>query len=125
MNTLDRTDMVTSKVSHSDLECLFITAVEGGSNYWFEVAEGCMPKSESLSDLYEVCLECPEFQVDVFERNTFDLLGIINLERLIKGLDIMMRDYPRHYADVIEDNADAETADVYFQCVVMGEVVFG
>jgi hypothetical protein len=125
MNTLDKTDMVTSKVSHYDLECLLITAVEGGSNYWAQFSKRCLPKGEYLYDLYEVCRECPEFQVDVFEQGTTDQLGIVDLNRLLKGLEIMMRDYPWHYANVIEDNADAETADVYFQCVVMGEIVFG
>jgi len=37
----------------------------------------------------------------------------------------MKENYPEHYANAITENYDADTADVWFQLVVMDEVVFG
>jgi hypothetical protein len=37
-----------------------------------------------------------------------------------------MRDqYPRHYADLVEENDDAITGDVFLQLAVFGELIYG
>lgn len=46
-------------------------------------------------------------------------------ESIEKGLQVMADKYPRHFNDIITENDDAETADVFVQCAVLGEVVFG
>ena len=42
-----------------------------------------------------------------------------------KGLLIMKSVYPRHFGDAIAENDDATTGDVFLQCCLFGEVVFG
>jgi hypothetical protein len=49
----------------------------------------------------------------------------IDREKLRDGLEVMSRDYPRHFKDFINENDDAITADVFVQCVCFGEVVYG
>jgi hypothetical protein len=49
---------------------------------------------------------------------------VFDLASVERGLAIMARDYPRHFADIATD-ADATTADVFVQCCVLGEVVYG
>ena len=44
---------------------------------------------------------------------------------MIKGLSIMAERYPWHLRNILEDNDDAETSDVFAQCCVLGEIVFG
>lgn len=47
------------------------------------------------------------------------------LEQIRKGLDIMARDFPKHFGDIISENDDAITADVLVQCGIFGEVKYG
>ena len=44
---------------------------------------------------------------------------------LQQGLQRMARKYPRHFADFMAENDDAITGDVFLQCVVLGEVIYG
>jgi hypothetical protein len=42
-----------------------------------------------------------------------------------KGLEIMATKYARHFADLVSENDDADTHDVFLQCALFGEVVYG
>jgi hypothetical protein len=37
----------------------------------------------------------------------------------------MAADYPRHFADLVNENDDADTGDAFVQCCVFGEVIYG
>jgi hypothetical protein len=52
-------------------------------------------------------------------------LGTMDRDSLQRGLDLIAKDYPKHLADILKDNCDAETSDIFFQLSVMGEVVYG
>lgn len=41
------------------------------------------------------------------------------------GLQVMAERYPFHFANLIQDNADAETGDVLIQCALFGQIVYG
>jgi hypothetical protein len=45
--------------------------------------------------------------------------------RIKHGTELMAEKYDWHFMDVIMDNDDAVTADVWLQCVLLGEVVYG
>ena len=49
----------------------------------------------------------------------------LNGTSLQEGLKIMGDKHPRHMADFLAENEDAITGDVFVQCCVFGEVVFG
>ena len=49
----------------------------------------------------------------------------LNREKLIAGLQVMASKYPRHFANFMSENDDAETGDVYLQCCLFGEIVYG
>jgi hypothetical protein len=36
----------------------------------------------------------------------------------------MRRDYPKHFAAVMDESGDADTADALVQCVLFGRVVY-
>lgn len=42
-----------------------------------------------------------------------------------RGLDIMATRYARHFADFVSGNYDATTGDVFIQCCLLGEIVYG
>ena len=50
---------------------------------------------------------------------------ILDFKACVRGLRTMAEKYPQHFSDFMEENDDACTADVWLQCAVFGEVVFG
>ena len=49
----------------------------------------------------------------------------ITLDNIKKGLRLMKEQYPRHWADLVEEEDDAITGDVFLQLAVFGEVIYG
>ncbi len=49
----------------------------------------------------------------------------LNRESLVKGLQVMHDKCRRHFDDMINEHGDAITADVFLQCAVFGEVIYG
>lgn len=49
----------------------------------------------------------------------------ITLDNVRKGLELMRDQYPRHYADLVEENDDLITGDVWLQLAVFGELIYG
>ena len=50
---------------------------------------------------------------------------VLNLKKIKRGLTIMAKKYPKHFADFLKDDADGDTGDVFLQCCVFGEVIYG
>ena len=118
-----------------DLADLIVTAFEGGSAYWCQSAKlikfpeydpGPDPGPRySHPQVYE-----GDFQ---FEVGYDDPDGVANADgkKLIgpaemqAGLTVFAEKYPSHFADFIKEEYDAETADVFWQCVVLGDLVYG
>lgn len=49
----------------------------------------------------------------------------LTLKAVRKGLRLMKEQYPDHWTDLVEENEDAVTGDVWLQLAVFGEVVYG
>lgn len=49
----------------------------------------------------------------------------ITMDNVQKGLELMQEQYPRHYADLVEENDDAITGDVWLQLAVFGDIIYG
>ena len=49
----------------------------------------------------------------------------ITIDNVRKGLELMQEQYPRHYADLVEENDDAITGDVWLQLAVFGDIIYG
>lgn len=43
---------------------------------------------------------------------------------VIRGLSLMARKYPRHFADWIQENDDLITCDVAWQLIVYGDIIY-
>lgn len=107
------------------LKDLLCCALEGGSNYWYFI------KSFNYPNNKKVYLEFPHLDLPFLEGGSLTITAeemsekLLNLEAINKGLEIMKEKYPRHYADFITENDDAITGDVFLQCTLYGEVIFG
>lgn len=50
---------------------------------------------------------------------------IIEWKDFVEGVQIMSDKHSSHFADWVGDNADALTGDVFWQCIVLKDVVYG
>jgi hypothetical protein len=53
-------------------------------------------------------------------RMKFDL----NVASIQKGLEVMASKFPTHFGNILSENDDAGTADIFGQCVVYGDMVY-
>lgn len=49
----------------------------------------------------------------------------VDLDSIQRGLNVMAKSYPNHFANLVREDADAITGDVFLQCVCFGELIFG
>lgn len=94
---------------------LFISACEGGSNYW---CAKLTPKGRG--DAYMSMLA----GFTVVEIETAKKT-VVTSKDIQKGLELMAQKYPRHFHDFLQENEDAETADVFLQLCVFQDLIYG
>lgn len=49
----------------------------------------------------------------------------VNKDACLKGLQVMADNYNWHFKNVLSEDFDAETGDVFMQCICFGEIVYG
>ena len=127
----DFTEVITTiKIQNKKIKDLITTAFEGGSNYWacYKFPDGWKEKYISAEEIV-----FNGGNIEVFDVETDKLLGVLNQVSIRYGLQLMAncqdakgRDIPeRHFGNLLSDNEDVETADVFIQLCVMTEIVFG
>ncbi len=122
---------------------LMVTAIEGGIGYWCESVKlldqprlGKMKKpwydDESLYDHDPRSMAAALIKIEVKELDPSSKkcpsgvweVELVNMEQAF----ILMQEYGKpkgwHFRNFINENDDAETADVWFQLAVFGEVVY-
>lgn len=127
--------MFTAQVNITDytLFSLFASALEGGSNYWYMIqkSERSTKKDYDGNIDYDGEAAYPfkggALYIDDSQADSPTMKKPKKITRasLQTGLGIMAREYPKHFADLIEDNEDCITGDVFLQCCVLGEVIYG
>lgn len=126
--------MPTITISNQRREDMIVGALEGGSNYWYFLPDTAVKaikdatpemKKEPLSIRMWKAID-KGATIQIFDAdNESEKLGEINLSSVEKGEQIMADQHPYHFANLISENDDATTADVWFQCCVLSEVVYG
>lgn len=116
------------------LENIFVTAIEGGSNYWYFIpsketkkVREAVPKTEepSLSMAIFKAVYEKGVEVDVHDvENPQEKLGTISMETMEKRLDDLELNLDYGWAIESEylGDGDASSSDVCFQYIVMGDV---
>lgn len=125
---------------------LLVSALEGGSNYWYCNAHYDLPKGIEFGDFRPGGKFSPEdseyfhpLQIIPFvegcaltieDTEAVDDDGEpkkyrVDVYALKRGLEIMSKKYPSHFQDFITENDDSETGDVFLQCCVFGELIYG
>jgi len=137
-----------AEVKLEDVANLLVTAIEGGSNYWYYIVEYNKPEGVdtspdwnwagdkdpapsyiryAMTEGYSITIADMEEndELDPDDESTWGTTYKLDLKAMEAGLQIMAEKYYRHFKDFIEENYDAETADVFLQCCCFGEAVYG
>ena len=74
----------------------------------------------------EALFSNPKFEMSVYDKeNQDELLGKVTHESCKKAFKLMNEMYPDNIDNIIEENYDANDADIFFQLATMGKLVFG
>jgi hypothetical protein len=137
MEAVKVTSPVTVEVSKDQVAGLLCCAFEGGSNYWYLIDnDRCVKPPEvdpelqkSWGDFFHIAWPLSEGgSLDIVDRELPDEEQehwTLNWEACKRGLEVMARKYPRHFADFVGENDDAITGDVFLQCCLFGKLVYG
>lgn len=120
-------------IGKQETEDLIITALEGGSNYWYTFidlemvtndknAEGVFNWIMENRNAKIPVFDCEASQEDIENRSAY--LGDLSYANIMRGKKLLIADR-RHFKDLKDENWDANTADVFFQYVVLGELIYG
>lgn len=107
---------------------LITSAIEGGSNYWYiiDIERSVLTPTEYLVEQPmaggNLCIQLLNPEDGPLNGKTEWWLNRSSAE---SGLVIMATKYPKHFANWLSEDDDAETGDVFLQCALFGEVVFG
>lgn len=132
VNDIEVKDFIVLKtiISREVLENIFVTAIEGGSSYWAEIPENeievVYANSKNGKAFSERLLEAVYdngVNINIYDaENPDDILGTLSKSTMQQRLDECPYWALRQEMD---EQGDAESSDVVFQCLVMGEVIFG
>lgn len=116
---------ISIPVPVQEVKDILITALEGGSNYWYYLPDVEMAQKEEYKSLplsvkiINAVIDHGEVVpvYDVEDEN--EKLGEISRENIERGLKLYIP------GNILDGSADAGEADRLFQLIVMGEVVYG
>lgn len=129
LETLSKMKLLTDE-RRSDL---LVASLEGGSNYWcflgkdtHKIINKYQTKPQSpISVVIHTAINAGETLPIYDAEDESEKLGEINLKSILQGEFTMLEKYPEHFANILTESDDAETADVWLQLAVMNEIVYG
>ena len=120
---------VQVKVSPEIIQNTLCSAFEGGSNYWYRIEDYVKPKSLKVrSDKKQVFkhLDYPmnEGGAVIIKDMEGGKIYHLTLKQIEEGLKSMSEKHPRHFGDMLNENGDGDTGDVFLQCCLFGDTVY-
>jgi len=128
---------VNFNIEPSIIENIFVTAFEGGSNYWYNISIDDLKKIKEIYKdeeirtpssiaIFRAIME-KGCEISILDLETDEILGVLSKTSVINGLQKLINDESYQYSLFYEINGDgdATTSDVCMQFFVMGEVIFG
>ncbi len=116
-------------ITDERIEDLLTDAFEGGSNYWYIIKKYNYPPGQTRQSMgikfphVEIPLKGGSLLVGELEGDT-DYDKVLDRAAIERGLKLLAEKYPKHWADFLTENDDADTGDVFLQLALYGEVVF-
>src|SRR5947208_2364463 len=126
---------ITKEISLHDISSLLVSAFEGGSNNWYMIEKEIEPQTWEYG--YKMKPDQAAYWYHDYPLNPGGALIISDMENkkhgkmrldkaaIQKGLEIMAAKYPYHFGNFIAEEYDAITGDVFLQCCLFGDVIYG
>lgn len=144
-NAIEITYQATKKITLKDMADLLTTALEGGSGYWIDFVDIFYPKGHTSASYKEGgefedkhSYGIPVYNVWMYDGGYLKIhtedevdnkkVFVFDMKAIKKGFELMSKGKAtpiRHWNDFVNDNYDADTADVFLQLALFGEVIFG
>jgi len=126
---------ITKQIPTEILENVFVTALEGGSNYWYYLPDESVAKIRkvaprntnpfvSLAIVKAILDHGVEVGINDAE-NEDDEIGVISLKTLLEWLQKLADEMPDAFNAELNEEGDAETSDIWMQYMTLGEIVYG
>jgi len=117
---------VQVQIDHQRIEDLLAGAFEGGSNYWCRVEELVRGPEQTKNESRYIDYLISSGSIllrDVEDEEETE--WVLDMNRTRNGLARLALDEERHWDDFQKENDDADTADIFLQLCLFGEVVYG
>lgn len=132
-NTEHKQLMVMLPITSRTMEDLFVTALEGGSNHWCQISDkSCDAVREavptgSFSEATWKAISEFDVKVRIYDVESGETLGVLTHELITERMAAMHNDKTvlNRMVNILHEEYDADDADVVFQYLLMGEIVFG
>jgi len=126
------TILVEVEITKERIGDMIVGALEGGSNYWYWIPENeakkiyAVTKSGAFSERILEYVWGNRRVVAIHDAEDPDeKLGEFSFANIKKGLKLMAKEQSEHFGDMQSESDDATTADVLFQFITLGELVYG
>jgi len=124
---------VIVEVSAEKVRDQICVAFEGGSNYWLQEADLVQADIKPTEKPWYSCPKLFEGKYQIAlkyddpkkDEGNGEGRKTINQDDVQKGMFAMANKSPRHFADLLNEEGDTITADVFFQYILFGEVIYG
>lgn len=125
---------IRQEIPRSVLENVIVTAIEGGSNYWYylsdstvELIRKAVPTEPYLSIALTKAILDHNVIVPINDAVDDLVVGYLSNETIQYRLSKLSKDSGLKWCldAELSDSGDAETSDVVFQFLTMGEYVYG
>lgn len=125
------------KVSYDEVASLLCCAMEGGIGYWARVEQYIDPPvSPVLTDYFSDGLwteylykhnQYPliEEAAVIISEIDDDTIHRLDLAAIQRGLELMAKDFPKHFGDFVAGDSDANTGDTLVQLALFGQIKYG
>lgn len=112
---------VRTHIKLEDIENLLDSASRG-SSYWSDSEKlGYESYVKKVVSESESGIDIEDFEAE--KKNPQH--HILDLSKIKKGLTVMAKKQPQDFADFIKGDYDQNTGDVFLQCCLFGEVIYG
>ena len=121
------------EISYDLFEGILVTALESGSKYWYSFIEleytTNLDKDKFANDSGAIRIAkmvwYDHINLRVMDAKDYDkFLGEVNLLSIETAFAIIRSQYPEIYLNLIQENYDANDADVFFQIATFGKITF-
>lgn len=114
------------EITQNQIEDLIVGALEGGSNYWLSFEVNPIIKDFKWNSIdYARQIVEGECELICYDVATKEYLGRLNKITIEEGLNLMLKTHPSSFKEILDENWDADTADVFMQCCVLKDIIYG